>query len=88
MCLLGVLLTAQPSAIFGSSASSLAISPIAVGVGVTQVITQLFGTIRHRVRCHPTQQNKEFTISGLNMPNASLPGDCCYCIRRLQQGDW
>ena len=39
MCLLGVLLTAQPSAIFGSSASSLAISPIAVGVGVTQVIT-------------------------------------------------
>ncbi len=49
MCLLGVLLTAQPSAIFGSSASSLAISPIAVGVGVTQVITQLSGTIRHRV---------------------------------------
>ena len=39
MCLLGVLLTAQPSAIFGSSASSLAIRPIAVGVGVTQVIT-------------------------------------------------
>ncbi|DBB00736.1 TPA: hypothetical protein ACH3X1_000669 [Trebouxia sp. C0004] len=36
LCLVGVLLTAQPSAMFGSSASSSSISPIGVAVGITQ----------------------------------------------------
>jgi len=37
MCLVGVLLTAQPSAVFGSSTSSSSISRIGVAVGITQV---------------------------------------------------
>lgn len=37
MCLVGVLLTAQPSALFGSSASSSSISRTGVAVGIAQV---------------------------------------------------